>query len=71
MNKDKNTLKMNEENYSFIEESITNGEKVQALYQKIGSKWFTFYLVDNELFMSSVDQDEITKEGKKLPHGNS
>lgn len=64
MNKDKNTLKLRTDERSYIEEVITNGDKVQALYQKIGSKWFTYYLVEDELFMSSVDEDMVK-------HGNS
>jgi hypothetical protein len=73
MNKENNNLKIRKNESSFIEEFGSKESKVEALYQKIGSKWFTFYLVDDELFMSSVDDQDLKSNNfnKNKKHGHS
>jgi len=43
---------------SFIEERKSNGETLEILYQKMGDRWFTFYLMDDELVMTSVPNEK-------------
>ena len=60
----------------------TNGQKnnaqnVEVLYQKMGSRWFAFSIVEGEVFMGSISQEEIDRlEAKEatdtfLINGNS
>ena len=43
----------------------TKNESVEVLYQKLGSRWFAFSLVENEVFVGSVDEQEVL-EGKNI-----
>jgi hypothetical protein len=38
---------------------IAAEREVDVLYQRLGSRWFAFSLVDDEVFVGSIGQDEI------------
>ncbi len=37
----------------------TDRKTVQVLYQKLGSKWFAFSVINNELFFGSLGPEEL------------
>mgnify|MGYP001615017679 CR=1 FL=1 len=41
-------------------------EKVEVLYQKLGSRWYAFSVIDEDVFVGNVDL-----EAKKTPDRNS
>ena len=38
-----------------------NDAQVEVLYQKIGSKWYAFSIVGDEIFTGNLSEDEMTK----------
>jgi hypothetical protein len=41
---------------------------VEVLYQKMGSRWFAFSLVNDEVFVGSISQEEIDGSEKNPLH---
>lgn len=37
-------------------------ETAEVLYQKLGNKWYAFSLIQNEVFVGSIDVDAITEK---------
>lgn len=35
---------------------------IEVLYQKMGTKWFAFSLVGDEVFVGSIEQDQLDPE---------
>ena len=35
----------------------------EVLYQKMGNRWFAFSMVDGEVFVGSISQDDLMREG--------
>jgi hypothetical protein len=58
--------------------AVTANKEVDVLYQKMGDRWFAFSLINDEVFVGSIEQSEIDaleveaprRSGKKLS-GNS
>lgn len=34
---------------------------VEVLYQKMGNRWFTFSMIDDELYLGSIAEDDLNK----------
>jgi hypothetical protein len=34
-------------------------DTAEVLYQKLGTRWYAFSVIDDEVFMGSISQDEI------------
>ena len=46
-------------------------KEVDVLYQKLGDKWFAFSVINDEVFMSSISEEqmiEIRNENEITPH---
>ena len=41
------------------ETKVENNEKVEVLYQRIGTKWYAFSEENNEVFFTEVPEDVI------------
>ena len=41
---------------------------VEVLYQKLGDRWFAFSMIDDEVFVGSIQQSEIDSNGNVMPH---
>ncbi|MEO7162204.1 MAG: hypothetical protein ABI041_04740 [Bdellovibrionia bacterium] len=41
---------------------------VEVLYQKLGDRWFAFSMIDDEVFVGSINQSEIDSNRKARPH---
>lgn len=42
----------------------------EVLYQKLGERWFAFSIIDEEVFMSPVEEDQI-EQIKKERYGTA
>jgi hypothetical protein len=48
-------------------------ETVEVLYQKLGDRWYAFSLIDDEVFVGSINQEDInavetkSKVKRKVP----
>ena len=51
-------------------ETLSSGETVDVLYQKMGNRWFAFSLIDDEVFVGSLSEEEINgvAENASLTH---
>jgi hypothetical protein len=41
-------------------------QTIDVLYQKLGSHWFAFSLIDNEVFFSPIPEERVEKIRHKL-----
>jgi len=48
------------EDRAFIEERIIDNQKLEILYQKMGDRWFTFFLQEDELVVTSLPEEPLT-----------
>ncbi len=42
------------------------GETVEILYQKLGSRWFAFSMINDEVFVGSIDDGELNDKNKSV-----
>jgi len=42
-----------------------NSNTIEVLYQKMGDRWFAFSLIDNEVFVGSIQQSDLEKTETK------
>lgn len=40
-------------------QNATNEEVVEVLYQKIGNRWYSFFVINDDVFMGSVPNEAI------------
>jgi len=45
---------------------MTQDRVVEVLYQKMGDRWFAFSLIDDEVFVGSIDQNKINESASRL-----
>jgi len=43
-------------------EASSNDSTVEVLYQRLGSKWYAFSLVNDEVFFGSLSPEEISAQ---------
>ncbi|MFN7684655.1 MAG: hypothetical protein ACK5QT_04495 [Oligoflexia bacterium] len=51
------------------ETKVENNQKVEVLYQRIGSKWYAFSEENNEVFFTEVPEDVLS--GSNSPNSGS
>lgn len=46
---------------NFVNAEVQSSEKeADVLYQRLGSKWYAFTMVDDEVFMGAVEDESIS-----------
>jgi hypothetical protein len=49
----------NSKNSGRMKKEISQDQTVEVLYQKLGDRWYAFSLINNEVFVGSLDQKSI------------
>lgn len=42
-----------------IKSKETQGKTLEVLYQKIGSRWYSFFLMEEEVYMGLIPEDAL------------
>jgi hypothetical protein len=51
-----------------------DGKSVEVLYQKMGNRWYTYYVIDEDVFVGKIPEeviDGIANHSSKKPKGNA
>ena len=48
-----------------------NEDVVEVLYQKIGNRWYSFFVIDDDVFMGSVPNEAIEDLRPQTDRGES
>ncbi len=43
---------------------VNPGQSAETLYQRLGDKWYAFSLIDDEVFVGSIEEKDLSESGE-------